>query len=143
MIHPTVCGAVQANDAAAAAWHAAHQLQDALSSRASISSAPVALRMAGIKMGEQAALLYTSQQAQQLPAHAVQLARAAEACLSQLGQVLAVGSVRQQPGPVVVSAVRALGMVAQHRPQLLASVLPSLLALADQVRRLAGRTAAK
>lgn len=89
--------------------------------------------MAGIKVTEQAVLMYTSHQAQQLPAAAAAaLAAAADAAVQQLAQLLPPEGVKQQPGPVVVCAIRALGMLAQQRPQLLGSLLPPLLALANK-----------
>jgi hypothetical protein len=130
------CHHHQAADAAQAAWQASHELQAAVSAMAGSTQA-VSRRMAGIKMCEQAVLLYTSHQAQALPLPAAKaaVAAAANATVQQLTALLGGGAdaVRAAPGPVVVCALRALCTLAQQRPQLLDSLLPPLLALANEV----------
>jgi hypothetical protein len=55
--------------------------------------------------------------------------------IQQLAELLKELEVKQQPGPVVICAVRALGAVGMQRGQLMAKVLPALLALANKVFR--------
>jgi hypothetical protein len=92
--------------------------------------------MAGIKLSEQAILLYTSADAARAPA-AAGLAAAADGLIKQLTELLKEPDVEQQPGPVVIGAMKALGAVCMQRGQLMAKALPSLLALANKVRRCA------
>jgi hypothetical protein len=127
------CLFLQGDAACDAAWAAVQQLQASLSSVASNPAAEVAIRMAGIKISEQAVFLYTSAEAARFPA-AAELAAAAEGLIRQLSEILKEPNVTQQPGPVVIAAIKALGAVAMQRGQLMSQALPGLLALATKVR---------
>jgi hypothetical protein len=98
--------------------------------------ADVGVRMAAIKLVEQAALLYSGRGGAGLP-DAAALMACAEALLRGLAQPLAPAGVRQQPGPVVVCTVRALASLAAERPALVRCAMQPLLELATQVRVLA------
>eukprot|EP00882_Tetradesmus_deserticola_P005911 GHRQ01006225.1.p1 GENE.GHRQ01006225.1~~GHRQ01006225.1.p1 ORF type:complete len:400 (+),score=162.01 GHRQ01006225.1:214-1413(+) len=123
--------ALQGDAACDAAWAAVQQLLASLSSLASNAAAEVALRMAGIKLSEHAVVLYTSAAAAPLPA-AAELAAAADRLIKQLAELLTAPGVQQQPGPVVICALKALGGLGLQRGQLMGKVLPGLLALARE-----------
>lgn len=128
-----LCSACPQGDAARdAAWAAVQQLQAAVCSLSSSAAAEVALRIAGIKLSEQAVLLYTSADAARAPA-ADGLAAAADGLIMQLSELLKEPGVQQQPGPVVVCVMKALGCVAMQRGQLMSKALPALLELANKV----------
>lgn len=114
-------------------WIAAQQLQAAVSSLA-ITSTDVGLRMAGIKMSEQAAILYTAPEALALP-DADTLATTADTLLKQLGELLKEPSV-QLPGPVVICCIKALGAMVMQRANMVHRGMPALLALATKVKDL-------
>lgn len=83
-------------------------------------------------MTEQAVLRYTADATGQL-ALAQALTAEANQLAQTLVQLLAVADVKQRAGPVVIGAVKALGTWCQQRPQLVPTVLPPLLTLAQQV----------
>lgn len=136
------CTCLQGDAAASAAWGLVQGLQRDLSNMAASlcgshggsSSRQLAMCLAGIKMAEQAVLHYTAQASMQL----AQLAAALAAEVQRLGQLLVqlldVATVKQRAGAVVIAAVKGLGCCCLQRQQLLPTLLPSLLALAEQVR---------
>lgn len=97
--------------------------------------------LAGIKMAEQAVLLYTSDTTSRLASPITQaLVAEAQRLVQGLTQLLDVAGVKQRAGPVVIGAVKALGLCCLQRPVLLPTLLPPLLALAQQVRVVHERT---
>lgn len=133
---------MQVDAAAGAAWALVQGLQRDLSnfaihlcgSHGGSSSRQLAMCLAGIKMCEQAVLHYTSEAALRLPpAISNSLQAETSRLLQTVLQLLAVASVKQRAGPVVIAAVKALGLCCLQRPVLLTLLLPSLLALAQQV----------
>lgn len=88
--------------------------------------------LAGIKMAEQAALHYTADASLRLPI-AQALTAEAQRLIQILLQLLDVGSVKQRAGPVVIAAVKAVGLCCLQRPALLPALLPPLLDSAQQV----------
>jgi hypothetical protein len=125
---------LQGDAACEAAWAAVQQLQASLSSLVSNPAAEVAICMAGIKLSEQAVFMYTSAEAARFPA-ATELAATADGLVRQLSEILKEPGVTQQPGPVVICVIKALGAVGMQRGQLMSRVLPGLLALANKVRK--------
>jgi hypothetical protein len=88
--------------------------------------------LAGIKLTEQAVLQYTCDSATRLGI-AQALAAEAQRLVGLLSGLLAVEGVKQRAGPVVIGAVKALGLCCLQRPQLAPVLLPPLLTLAQQV----------
>lgn len=132
---------LQGDAAAAAAWGLVQGLQRDLSNMAASlcgshggsSSRQLAMCLAGVKMAEQAVLLYTAQASMQLPPVAA-LASEVQRLVQLLVQLLDVGTVKQRAGSVVIAAVKGLGSCCMQRQQLLPTLLPPLLTLAEQVR---------
>eukprot|EP00878_Enallax_costatus_P029788 GHUV01032342.1.p1 GENE.GHUV01032342.1~~GHUV01032342.1.p1 ORF type:complete len:335 (+),score=86.85 GHUV01032342.1:295-1299(+) len=112
------------------AWTAAQQLQAAISSLAT-SSTDTGLRMAGIKMNEQAAILYTAPEALALP-DAATLVTTADTLVKVLGELLKEPGVQKLPGPVVICCIKALGAVVMQRANMVHRAMPALIALATK-----------
>lgn len=124
--------AVQGDAAADSAWAAVQQLQQSVSSMAASSQKDAALRIAGLKMSEQAVLLYTSAAAAQSPSAAA-LVTAADGLARSMCELLKEPGFMQLPGPVVICSMKALGTVALQRGHLVGKALPALLGLATKV----------
>lgn len=122
----------QANVDKDSAWAAAQQLQAAVSALAT-SSSDTGLRMVGIKMSEQAAILYTAPEALALP-DAATLVTTADSLVKLLGELLKEPAVQQLPGPVIICCIKALGAVVMQRANMVHRGMPSLLALATKVK---------
>lgn len=133
---------LQGDAAASAAWGLVQGLQRDLSNMAASlcgsqggsSSRQLAMCLAGIKMSEQAVLHYTAPASMQLLQVAAALAAEARRLGQLLVQLLDVATVKQRAGAVVIAAVKGLGCCCMQRQQLLPTLLPPLLALAEQVR---------
>eukprot|EP00775_Hariotina_reticulata_P002918 gene2918-3205_t len=136
--------AIAGNVDADGAWSAVQEVQGAVSALACSAGSFVGLRMAGIKMSEQAVLMYTGEVPLFLPGlpaasaagarlpDASTLAIVADKLLQQLTELLKLPVVQQLPGPVVICAIKACGVVALQRPHLVGKVLPAMLALASK-----------
>lgn len=135
VVGPSVmfCGfSVQGNADKDAAWAAAQQLQAAVSSLTT-NSQDTGLRIAGVKMSEQAAILYTAPEALALP-DAAALSTTADSLVKVLGELLKEPGVQQLPGPVVICCIKALGAVVLQRANMVHRSMPALLALATKVK---------
>jgi hypothetical protein len=138
---PSLQGDAAVSAAVNAAWLQVQGLQRDLSNMAASlggshggsSSRQLAMCLAGIKMAEQAVLQYTADAIARLPA-AQPLQAEVQRLMQLLMKLVAVPDVKQRAGPVVIAAVKGLGQCCLQRPQLLQSMLPPLLALAQQVR---------
>lgn len=115
-----------------AAWTATQQLQAAVSAFTT-SSNDTGLRMAGIKMSEQAAVLYTAPEALALP-DAAALVTTAGSLVKVLVELLKEPAVLQLPGPVAICCIKALGAVVMQRANMMHRGMPALLALATKVK---------
>ncbi|KAF8072491.1 hypothetical protein HT031_000150 [Scenedesmus sp. PABB004] len=129
--------APRGDDAAAAAACAARQLADTARGLAA-GGGDVGLRVACIKLAEQAALVFTGGAAAGTP-DAAALGADAAGLVAALGGLLAPPAA--QPGPVTICAIKALATLCAARDALLGGALPPLLELATQVRRAPRRAA--
>ena len=64
------------------------------------------------------------------PTEMLQVAREAEGHVMQLLSLIKLPALNSLPGSVAIVAVKAMGVIAQQRPQFLGRILPTLLSIA-------------